>query len=91
MKNRRSVIFVKNGHELYIKDGIARWISNDLVPPRDCLGGLYEKKQISRAEYRKSLKALDRETAKLVAEYRGDFGQFFWSRTERKRPFNEER
>jgi len=26
-----------------------------------------------------------------VAEYRGDFGQFFWSRTERKRPFNEER
>ena len=55
--------------EFYIKDAVVRWKSNDLIPPRSRLDDFYEKKQISRAEYRKSLKALDRETAKLAAEY----------------------
>jgi len=59
----------KQKTEVYIKDGIVRWRSNDLVPPRWRLDDFYEKKQISRAEYEKSLRALGRETAALVAEY----------------------
>ena len=59
----------KQKTEVYIKDGIVRWRSNDLVPPRWRLDDFYEKTQISRAEYEKSLRALGRETAALVAEY----------------------
>ena len=55
--------------EFYIKDGVVRWKSNDLIPPRSRLDDFYEKKQISRAEYQKSLRALDRETAALAAKY----------------------
>ena len=54
--------------EFYIEDGVVRWKSNNLIPPCSRLDDFYEKKQISRAEYEKSLRALDHETAVLAAE-----------------------
>jgi len=59
--------------EFYFDGSVVRWVSNDRVPPADCLKEMFRQGLVIESEMTASKKARDAETAAFVAEYRANY------------------
>ena len=81
---RRNVKMMKYKNEFYVdENNVARWNSNDQVPPRDILADLCVAGYITREQIYDSLTAKEAEDATFLEQYVANRKQYGYSDEEK--------
>jgi hypothetical protein len=70
MKTLISVTIDRHASEFYLDGNVARWASNNAVPPADCLAAMAKQNLLTAEQHAASVAKRDEETAAFIAEYR---------------------